>query len=101
MNWSRLTINLDPETAKAAKNIARKQRRSFAAYVATLIERDLAAATPEAPEERLVAEDKDAYGPTVDDLARAEQRRRQAQGKSQPGRGGAPKAPAKSRTARS
>ncbi len=43
MNWSRLTINLDPETAAAAKEIARKQRRSFSVYVATLIEGDLAA----------------------------------------------------------
>ena len=43
VNWSRLTINLDPATAKAAKEIARKQKRSFAAYVATLIEKDMAA----------------------------------------------------------
>lgn len=41
VNWSRLTVNLDPETAKAAKAIARKQKRSFASYVATLIEKDL------------------------------------------------------------
>lgn len=52
MKWSRLTINLDPITADAAKEIAKKQRRSFAAYVATLIERDMAGQGQTLEEER-------------------------------------------------
>lgn len=43
VNWSRLTINLDPETARVAKDLARRQKRSFASYVAILIEKDIAA----------------------------------------------------------
>lgn len=59
MKWSRLTINLDPATAEAAKEIARKQRRSFAAYVATLIEQDMAAAEKlEEPKGTYHAEEK-------------------------------------------
>lgn len=41
-NWSRLTVNLEPELAAIAQKRAAKDRRSFSAYVATLIERDLA-----------------------------------------------------------
>lgn len=41
MKWQRLTVNLDDRLAGAAKARAKGQRRSFAAYVATLIEADI------------------------------------------------------------
>ena len=49
-------MNLDPVTADAAKKRAKDQRRSFAAYVATLIEKDLVA--------RGVLEEAEPYGST-------------------------------------
>jgi len=49
VKWSRLTLNLDPVTADLAKKQAKAQRRSFAAYVATLIEYDLAKTVREDP----------------------------------------------------
>lgn len=59
MEWARLTINLEPELAEKAKARAKSQRRSFTAYVLTLIENDIAAGPlyPErAPQELAVAE---------------------------------------------
>ena len=43
MEWARLTANIEPELAKAAKKRAKSQRRSLAAYLANLIESDLKA----------------------------------------------------------
>lgn len=49
--WKRLTVNLSDDVAEAAKRRAREQRRSFAAYVAGLIEKDLHASGPLLDEE--------------------------------------------------
>lgn len=42
MAWQRLTVNLEPEIAEAAKARAKSKRQSFASYVASLIDQDLA-----------------------------------------------------------
>lgn len=39
--WSRLTLNLDPLLASAAKKRATEGSRSFAGYIKNLIEKDL------------------------------------------------------------
>jgi hypothetical protein len=87
MKWTRLTINLDPDAAAAAKAQAKAQRRSFAAYVAVLIEQDLAAKAASGPAvgELAVAEDKAAYVSGQDLAARHEAAR--AKQKAVPNRG--------------
>lgn len=51
--WVRLTINLDPPLAKAAKERAKSRRQSVAAYLQTLVEADLAGKRNPAMEEFL------------------------------------------------
>lgn len=48
--WARLTINLEPAVAELVKRRAKLQRRSAAAYLQTLIERDLARTAAAYPE---------------------------------------------------
>lgn len=43
-NWDRLTVNIQPQLADLAKARAESQRRSFSAYIARLVELDLAGA---------------------------------------------------------
>lgn len=83
MKWSRLTVNIEPDIAALAKKRAKEQRRSFAAYVATLIELDLAAKAAEGLVRPggLLAEEPSVYAqpkarPSVDDLAAGEAKRR-------------------------
>lgn len=59
--WHRLTVNLDPRVAIAAKELARRQHRSFASYVAVLIERDLAATKLQESALGLACEDPGTY----------------------------------------
>lgn len=47
MEWTRLTVNLDPALAERAKARAAAERRSFAGYVTVLIEEDLRSNAPD------------------------------------------------------
>lgn len=40
-DWKRLTVNLEPALAELAKKRAKARRQSVAAYLATLLERDI------------------------------------------------------------
>jgi hypothetical protein len=68
--WVRLTTNIEPKLAKDAKTRAKAQRRSFAAYVALLIENDLKVAQVEEAAGSYITENKpSAKPPTHDKVA--------------------------------